>query len=369
MRVLHLGKFYPPVRGGMETALQALCEGEQGRVATQALVAHTRPVTVRERLNGVPVTRVARLGTVRSLPICPTLPRWFAWTPADLVVLHEPNPFGLLAYLVNRRRPPLVVWFHSEVVRQRWLGRLYRRLLDGALRDAARVVVTSPSFARRAAALQGVRNKCVVVPFGIALERFAGSRPVDRLAELRNAYPHGFVLFVGRLVPYKGLEVLLEAMCGLKSRGSLVIVGTGPLEGRLQRQCQRLGLGDRVRFAGDVPTEMLLDLYHGCEVFVLPSTGANETFGIVQIEAMACGKPVVSTDLPTGVPWVNRHGETGLVVPPADAPALRDALDTLFADARLREVLGKQAQLRVHEEFTQAAMVERMVRLYEEILC
>jgi rhamnosyl/mannosyltransferase len=170
------------------------------------------------------------------------------------------------------------------------------------------------------------------------------------------------VLFVGRLVPYKGVDVLLRALPGLDA--DAVIVGSGPLEGDLRRLADRLGVACRTHFLGEVADEELLALYHASDVVVLPSVASNEAFGVVQLEAMACDKPVVSTDLPTGVPWVNRDGETGLVVPPGDADALHAALARLVEDPRLRQKLGRQGGRRLHDEFTVERMVERVVRLY-----
>ncbi len=367
MRVLHVGKFYPPVRGGMETVLQLLCEGERKSVDSRVLVANTRPVTVREEFRGVPVTRVASFGLVRSVAVCPTFPLWLGHFPSDVIVIHEPNTLGLVSHFLSRPAGRLVIWFHSEVVRQRWLYRLHHPFLRRALRRADKVIVSSPKLVEHAEELQDFRGKCVVIPFGIDAERFACTATVaHRVEKLRSQFRTPLLLFVGRMIGYKGVEILLRALCGLKA--TAVLVGTGPLLQCLKNLANNLGIEEKVVFAGEVDNEEIVALYHACDVFVLPSVGRNEAFGVVQLEAMACGKPVVSTNLPTGVPWVNRNGETGFVVPPGDAGALRDALSTLLSDPTLREVLGKQAQVRVHKEFTRARMVERTVGLYEEIL-
>jgi rhamnosyl/mannosyltransferase len=365
LRVLHVGKFYPPVRGGMETILRLLCESPSDGVRHGVLVANTRART--ERQSGqVEVTRVATFGRLGTVGVCPTLPLWMRRLATDVVVLHEPNPMGFWAYLLARPGGRLVVWLHSELVLDRWYYRVYRPFLRRALRRADRVVVSSPPLRGRLAADAGVAGPIDVIPYGIDTAWLRSDADVAaRAAAIRARHQGPLVLFVGRLVPYKGVEVLVRALPG--SAGTLLIAGDGPHASLLQDTARTLGLGDRVVFLGQVDDRELAALYHACDVFVLPSTGRNEAFGLVQLEAMACGKPVVSTDLPSGVPWVNQHGQTGMVVPPGDAGALRAALDTLLRDAALRQRLGETARRRVARDFTREAMAERMTTFYRSL--
>jgi rhamnosyl/mannosyltransferase len=160
--------------------------------------------------------------------------------------------------------------------------------------------------------------------------------------------------------------VLIDAIAG--TNVTALIVGGGPLERRLREQASRLPDPRQVVFAGEVDDAELLACYHACDALVLPSVTRAEAFGMVQLEAMACSKPVISTDLPSGVPWVNRHGESGLVVPPEDAASLREALERLTGDPALRLRLGTGARARVESEFTAAVMAERTVAVYERVL-
>jgi glycosyltransferase involved in cell wall biosynthesis len=366
-RIVHLGKFYAPVRGGMETVLQTLCRGEVGAVETRALVMNRSRKTSHDVIDGVSVTRVASLFTVGSVAVAPTLPLWLARARADLIVLHEPNPMALLAYFIARPRAPLIVWYHSEVVRPAWRYRLfYRPLLDFALRRAARVVVASPPMAD-APAPSAHREKCVVIPYGLDVDRYRPTAAIAARADALRAQARGpILLFVGRLVQYKGLDVLLRAMAELDAQ--LVIVGDGPLRGTLETMVQELGVGHRVHLTGEVTDDERLAWLQACEALVLPSVTRQESFGVAQLEAMVCGRPVVSTDVPTGVPWVNVHGETGLVVPAGDVTSLRGALERLVADAELRHALGSTARTRVLSMFTADRMYSSMLALYREVV-
>jgi len=369
LRVLHVGKYYPPVAGGMERVLQLLCEGERRHVDSRALVASLGRGTERSVLGGVPVTRAASLARVGSVGIAPGLALELLRTRADITVIHEPNPIALVADLVTRRSGPLVVYLHSEVVRPQWKYRLlYRPFLARVLDRAARIVVASPAMASGAAQLEGYRHKCVVIPYGIDLAHLHPTPQVRARAEAIRAGAGGLpmVLFAGRLVPYKGVDVLLRAMGGVDAR--LVVAGDGPQAGALRELARSLQVADRVTFMGGVSDAELVALYHACDLFVLPSVTRAEAFGLVQVEAMACAKPVISTDVPSGVPWVNRHGETGLVVAAGDARALGDAIATLRADKALRLRLGAAGRRRVEAEFTAERMAERTVALYHSIL-
>jgi rhamnosyl/mannosyltransferase len=366
LRVLHVGKFYPPVNGGMERVLGLLCEGERTTVDTRVLVANDRPATVRETVNGVHVTRVANLGSIGSVAVCPSFPLWLSRERADVIVIHEPNPLGLLAYALARPAGRLVVWFHSEVVRDRWKYALaYRPWFAYAMRRASRVIVASPPMAD-AEQLRGFPVKAAVIPYGVDRRRLELTADVASGAErLRERHAGPLILFVGRMVPYKGLDVLLRAMADVPA--TVVLVGDGPQRAALEALASELGIRSKVVFAGELNHQELVAWYHACDMFVLPSTSRAEAFGVVPTEAMACGKPVVSTDLPTGVPWVNRNEETGLVVPPGDRAALASALTRLAVDVPLRRRLGERGRQRVAEDFTADRMTSRALELYREV--
>jgi rhamnosyl/mannosyltransferase len=365
-RVLHLGKYYPPVSGGMETVLETLCRHEQRWVDTRALVMTKAHRTVHQTLEGVPVTRVGSVATIGAVSVAPTLPIWLARASPDLIVLHEPNPMALVAYFLARPAAPLVVWYHSEVIRPRWRYRMfYHPFLEFALRRAECIIVSSPPM-RDVPPVLPYRAKCVVVPYGLEIDRYTASPAVTAKAQgLRGNTRVPILLFVGRLVSYKGLDVLLRALPGISANA--VLIGDGPLRSSLEALTRELRVADRVRFMGEVPDEELLTWYHACDALVLPSVSRQEAFGIVQLEAMACGKPVVSTDLPTGVSWVNQHERTGLVVRAGDVTALRAALARLVCNEDLRERLGTTAHARVMNHFAAERMCEAACSIYQQV--
>ena len=207
----------------------------------------------------------------------------------------------------------------------------------------------------------------MVVPFGIDLDRFAlRIGEVDQVQELRRRHGERIVLFLGVLRYYKGLDVLIRAMARVSGR--LLIAGRGPQQAALDALTRELGLADRIIFLGEVSESQRRCFLHACDVFVLPSTDRSEAFGIAQLEAMACGKPVVSSDLPTGVRLVNQDSVTGTLVPPGNPDALAGALNTLLEDDGLRAGLGKAARLRVEQEFTAERMIARTLSVYDEAL-
>jgi rhamnosyl/mannosyltransferase len=351
----------------MERVLESLCEGSAPEVDSRVIVCNTTPATVREDLRGVHVTRVGTVANAGSVPLAPSLAGEMRRADEDLMVIHEPNPWALLSLTVARVKPPLAVWFHSEVVRPRLqYGLFYHPLARRAYERARRIIVSSPLLAEHAAALAPYRERVRVIPFGIDLSRWDVTPALcARASAIRSSVgSRPLILFAGRMVPYKGVGVLLRAMVGLEA--AAIFVGDGPSRAGWTAEAEELQLSDRVRFAGEVTHDELAALYHACDIFVLPSVTRAEAFGYVQLEAMACRKPVVSTRLPSGVPWVNRHGESGLTVPAGDADALRRTLAELAGDAVLRARLGQGGRLRVEREFTLEIMRRSAAAVYRE---
>jgi rhamnosyl/mannosyltransferase len=363
MKVLQVGKFYDPYRGGMETVLKNLCEGIHSTVGLHLLVANTSSRTVHEQ-RAFPITRVASYGTLYSSSLTPSFATWLRKLPGDIVHLHMPNPVAEMAYMMVARERPLVAHFHSDIVRQKVLLRAYAPLLDSFYALASCIIVPTASHISISPFVSKYRNKCRLVPYGISLEKFNLTGALARkAAELRNGRP--VILFIGRMVHYKGLEYLIQAMSVLPAE--LWIIGTGPLEASLKQQTAQLHLQGKIKFLGSVPDEDLPAYYHACDIFALPSITNSEMFGMVQLEAAACRKPVVSTSLPTGVSTVNQHGVTGLLVPPGDAQALAASLKQLLDSYSLRQEMGEAGRSRVEAEFTSARMTAGILEIYRSL--
>lgn len=363
LNVLHLGKFYPPHMGGIETHLQALCRELCKSIDVQVVVANDNRHSTEEVLDGVSVSRAATRFMLASTPFCPAMVNKIRSSRADIIHMHLPNPAAVLAYFASGSRAKLVVTYHSDTVRQRVLGALFEPWLHAALRRCAAIIVTSPDYQRSSRVLARYGDRCHVIPFGVALEEFGEYDPAA-VQQLREQHGERLVLGVGRLVYYKGFEYLIRAMDRVS--GKLLIIGEGPLRPKLDKLVADLGLEKKVAFAGRIAGS-LVPYYHAADVFTLPSIARSEAFGIVQIEAMACGLPVVNTRLDSGVPFVSPHGQTGLTVPPADPEALAKAINRLLDDRELRQSFGQQARLRAQQEFGLHRMVARTLALYETV--
>jgi len=363
--ILLLNKAYPPWPGGVEQHVGQLAEGLAVRNwNVEVLCSDRHPFSSEERRPNLHIQRTKNWRTIWSQPFSPGVLTRIKRIDAALVHLHVPFPLGIPACLRLRRDVPLVVTWHSDIVRQRAARPILAPLERMLLRRADAVIATSPRLIECSEVLPSFREKCRVIPLGIDPAPFVSPSPeiLESAARLRESLPHPLVIFVGRLVGYKGLDVLIRVLKITKDV-YCVMIGDGPQRGALERLSEREGLGRRIRFVGHVSDRDLAAYLSAADLFVLPSVSRNEAFGICQLEAMAAGLPVTSTDLPSGVPWVNQHGKTGLVVPPGNAEALSEAIRTLVDDPDRSRTLGEHGRQRVLELFT----AERMIRLHEEL--
>jgi rhamnosyl/mannosyltransferase len=369
MKILQVNKRYYPHIGGMERYLYWLCNEllRYPDVTLTVLVCNNSLKTEVEDYDRFKLVRVASPGSFLGMPYAPSLPIWLRRIKADILHFHHPFPPGELAYLLVQPPGKIVVTWHSDIVRQRWALALYAPFLRTFLKRVDRILVSSPNYLEASSYLNDVREKCTVIPLGIDIQQFQLNPMLEqKVKTLRAQYGPRIILFVGRLVYYKGVEYLIKAMPEIEAK--LILIGEGPLKKKLKEIVRSLSLWDKVVFQSPVPDSDLVAYYHACDVFVLPSVEITEAFGLVQLEAMACGKPVVSTALPTGVPFVNQHGKTGFIVPPRDHRALAQAINTLLSNPQLREQYGMYAKRRVEQEFNMKFITAKVMQVYKELL-
>ncbi|MGA2410599.1 MAG: glycosyltransferase, partial [Candidatus Binataceae bacterium] len=364
-RIVHIGKFYPPYRGGIESHLQALCHELKRHVQVSVIVANESRRHMESEIDGVKVKRLARSFSLGETPVCLSMASAIRRSRAAVAHLHLPHPPACLAYLLSGHRGPLIITWHSDIVRQRIMAKVLSPLHDIVVRRAVRLIASSPNYVDSSEVLSRNRERCQVIPFGIQPDAFK-VRDGETITKIRQRYGRRIVLAVGRMVYYKGFEHLVRAM--KEVRGHLLIIGDGPLRTKLERMAAESEVIDRISFLGRVSQDEIVGYYHAADIFVLPSVVRSEAFGIVQLEAMACGKPVVNTALKSGVPYVSLDGVTGITVPPADPGALSAAINRLLDDPYLRAKYGASAFRRAREEFSVELMGRRTLELYREVL-
>lgn len=369
MRVLQIGKYYYPHLGGIETVVRDLAEGlvHQGHQSTVLCYSEGRQGSI-EEINGVQVERMGQFGVVASQPLSPSyfLRLREIVNSYDLVHLHAPNPLAELVLSLSELKVPLVVTYHCDVVRQKLLLPFYRPMLRHVLKKAGGIVAATKYHVEYSHTLKYFSDRCHIIPFGIKEEPFLLTESGQRqLVEVKQQYGK-YLLFVGRLVPYKGLHILLEAMEHIEDK--LLIIGSGPERAALEGYAQQLGVAGKVQFLGRIESrDKFAALMNGSELLVLPSLDKSEAFGMSMVEAMACGKPVVSTSLDSGVRFVNADGETGLQVPPNNSKLLAHAMGTLLSDDLMRTKMGHAARKRFEELFRLDVMLNSYFRLYESL--
>ena len=365
MNVLQVNKFYYPEVGGIEHVVQNIAEGLPSGYQTQILAARSKGRSSSEQYNGVDVKKTSSIGVAMSVPLAPTFPLQLRNEArnADIVHHHLPNPLSTVSQLtVGTGDSTVIATYHSDIVRQTTALKVYRPVLERFLDRVNRILVTSDRLLNHSEILESYEHKCAVVPLSVDLDEIDAEDP----PELNIDTTGPVVLFVGRLNYYKGVEYLVDAM--EDTEATLLIAGDGEHRSVLKQRARDRGVDDQIQFLGYVSDTKLASLYRAADLFVLPSVEPSEAFGIVQLEAMARGLPVVNTSLPTGVPWVSQDGETGLTVSPRDATALADAINTLVEDNELRRRYGKQARRRVETLFTRKKMLRNIQAIYDQIV-
>ena len=368
MRVLHFYKDYlPESMGGVEQVIRQLCAGTSRMgVHSEVLTLTRQPHASDIEFEGCHVRRVplelsiasngmsfAAIGELRRMA-----------GACDVVHYHFLWPFADLAHFAARIDKPSVVTYHSDIVRQKLLLRLYQPLCNRFLHSVDAIVATSPNYLASSAVLARYRHKTRVITYGLDKSMFPSPRP-ERLQYWRALAGERFFLFVGVLRYYKGLHILLDAMA--TADYPVVIVGAGPIEQELKHHAARLRLRN-LRFVGALGEDDKAALLTLCHAVVFPSHLRSEAFGISLLEGAMFGKPMISSEIGTGTSYINIDGETGIVVPPSDPPAFAQAMHTLWNDPALAARMGQRAAARYTALFTAHQMAAGYTSLYYELV-
>lgn len=368
MKILQLGKFFP-IKGGVEKVEYDLMRG----MAEQGTDCDMLCASVKGRGNIIKEGEHARLmychtwmeiaGTMIAPSMITTL--WRICHKYDIIHVHHPDPMACMALFFTRYRGKVVLHWHSDIVRQKYLMGLYRPFQNWLIRRADVIVGTTPVYVQESDDLQKAQHKTTYLPIGIEEVKL----DIKGAERLREEYRNRKIVFsMGRLVHYKGYRYLIEAAQHLSDDYVVVIGGTGPLQEELSKLITAWHLEEKVKLIGFVKDEEVAAYYTACDIFVLPSVQKTEAFGIVQIEAMSCGRPVVATKIPgSGTAWVNEHGISGLNVRPEQPKELADAILMITKDRDAYEVYATGARQRYEKLFTKEKMVAGCLGIYERL--
>lgn len=376
LRILQVNKLYYPYTGGIEYVIRQIAEGLHQETDMKVLVCGEKRETVREKIHGIPVIRTGSLGMIGNMPISLKFISEFRKQAKeqDILFFHMPFPTGDLAYFFSGiRDKKIILWWHSDIVRQKRLMFLYRPLMEWFLRKADRIIVATKGHIQGSQYLKPYQDKCRVIPYGVRKEIEEDSYDylcqvkIEKEKNKKITKKKVRFLFVGRLVYYKGCDILIKAWKGLKN-AELIVVGSGNLEKEMKQYVQKASFLGQVCFKGNLSDKQVMEEYRKCDVLVLPSIARSEAFGLVQIEAMSYGKPVINTFLPSGVPYVSLHQVTGLTVEAGNIDALHQAMSWMITHPQERKQMGEAARKRVEKEFLVEKMMDRIMDICQELV-
>lgn len=359
MKVLQLGKFYP-IRGGVEKVMWDLTKGLDARgIDAKMMCAVGEKDYWKEAKNDPRLIPVRSWAKVAATMIAPGMIFKLLFTSRryDIINVHHPDPMAALALFLSGYKGKVILHWHSDILKQKGLLKFYMPLQSWLIKRADRIVGTTPVYVKESPYLKDVQKKVTYMPIGV--------EPLKEI-ETRST-GNNIVYSLGRLVEYKGYEHLIKAAKYLPDNYKVVIGGMGPLRDELEKEISDLDLSGKVELIGRVPDEEMIRRYCEAKVFVLPSVWKTEAFGIVQIEAMSLGKPVVATKIPgSGTSWVNEDGISGYNVEPGNARELAGAILKICEDPEEYQKFSEYARKRYESLFTLEKMIDRCIEIYNE---
>jgi glycosyltransferase involved in cell wall biosynthesis len=367
MNILHFYKtFSPNAHGGVEMMIRQLCQASKGLNITHSILSLSPNPTTKIETDSYIAYQVKEHLNIASNAMSFSVFKKFKQlaSQADVVHFHFPWPFMDLVYLFSHIKKPTLVTYHSDIVKQKYLMKLYQPLMHQFLKRVDHIVATSPNYLQSSKVLQQYQEKTSVIPIGI--DQTAYPTPtIETLNKWREKFPQPFFLFVGVLRYYKGLHILLEAAKGTEY--PILIVGSGPIEIELKQQAQHINLNN-IFFLEALPEEDKSALLTLCRAFVFPSHLRSEAFGISLLESAMFGKAMISCEIGTGTSYINIDNETGFVVQPESSDELRTAMQRLYNNPALASQMGKKAQLRYQTLFTADKMAQSYHDAYRLVI-
>lgn len=371
MKTLQLTKFYPPVRGGIETVSYELATGLMAKgIATDVLCSNLTLRSVREVGDaGEAIVRVGSFGKMFSMSVAPLLilELYKTRTRYDIIHVQLPNPLACLAIWLARPKCRIILHWQSDIINQKWSLRVFLPLQKWILERADIIATSSQAYADFSPWLSTFKEKVVALPLGIREK----GRPSDlEIAAVKEQYGERKIVFsLGRMTYYKGFDILIDAAELEIGDAVIVVGGDGELLETYREEVRRRNLDAKIIFIGPLTEDEVRVMFFACDVFCLASKVRAEAFGVVLLEAMTASKPLITTDIPgSGVPWVNLSNVSGLNVPPCDPIALAETINKLVCDPQLRKKLGQGARRRYDSMFSAERMIENTIKLYKSII-
>jgi rhamnosyl/mannosyltransferase len=371
LKVLQVYKdYYPPVRGGIESHINLLANGLIAKgVDVQVLVSNTSNKFQMDNHYNIKIAKAPQWGRFYSAPLTPTFFYYLRkfGKDADIIHFHHPNPTAEISFFLAALKKKMIVTYHSDIIRQDKLGKLYSPFRTIFLRASDRIIATSPNYIMTSDVLQHYKHKCSVIPLGIDVERFQADNGQQKIKKIKSENGNvPIVLFVGRFRYYKGLEFLIAAMKNVDAK--LLLIGTGPEEEKIRLLIDSMQLNKKVQILGELDDDQVTAYYKACDIFVLPSHLRSEAFGMVLLEAMSCSKPIISTEIGTGTSYVNINQRTGLTVRPEDIESLSHSINYILDHHGKKMAFGDSGLQRVKQLFSANRMIEKTYQLYQEII-
>lgn len=369
MKILHIGKYYSPIEGGIESINKFVVESLQGSIQ-RILTFNNSNQSSENDVNGIPIVRAASKGVIASQPLSLKyfweMKRYLDIFKPDIVHLHYPNPLAAFYLLLLNKRYKLIVHWHSDIVAQQFIHKIIKPIENKLLKQADLIIATSPNYFEASLNLQKHKNKVTIIPCSIDEDRFELlDDDYEKINEIKQRYNNKpIVFFIGRHVEYKGIRYLLEAASMVKEDCEFLIAGKGPLSDSLKTQFN----SKRIHWLGRLSDDELKYYYYAASLFAFPSITRNEAFGVVLAEAMYCGCPALTFTIKgSGVNWVSINNFTGIESPNKDSKAFAISIDKLLKDKNLLRLYGENAKQRVELLFTKKKVSELYRKAYTSL--